>query len=196
MSEAQLGLDSAQGYLNRLIRELQATTTEKKQPLLQVLEYLSHHIRTTRDEIGALRPDGGLSSAADELEEIVGETAKAANAIMGAAETIETIATRTPPDIATELTNAVTLIYEASAFQDITGQRITKALRALQEIEGKIQALSQACESFAGAVGGAEAAPNGAAAGDAALLNGPQLGRNACSQSDIDALFDSFNATP
>jgi len=193
MTEQPLGLDSAQDYLNRLIRELHATATEKKQPLLLVLEYLSRHIKLTRDEIGALRPDGtrGLSSAADELEEIVGETAKAANEIMNAAELIETIATRTEPEIATALINAVTRIYEASAFQDITGQRITKALRALQEIEGKIAALSRACDSLSGAMG--ESAP---APGDAALLNGPQLGRDAFTQSDIDQLFESFGKTP
>jgi chemotaxis protein CheZ len=158
--------------------------------LLLVLEYLSRHIKTTRDEIGALRPEGrSLSAAADELEEIVAETARAANEIMSAAEAVESIAPHTAPDIAAALTAAATRIYEASAFQDITGQRITKALRALQEIEGKIDALARACDSLAGS-------GETAAAGDAALLNGPQLGRSAFTQSDIDKLFESFGSTP
>ncbi len=51
-------------------------------------------------------------------------------------------------------------------------------------MEEKIEALSRACESLSD--------PIAAATGDAALLNGPQLGGEACSQSDIDRLFDSF----
>jgi chemotaxis protein CheZ len=78
----------------------------------------------------------------------------------------------------------VTRIYEASAFQDITGQRITKIVRALQHIESKLQTLVEEC---GGADDTAEGEPE--VTGDAALLNGPQLGKNANSQTEIDLLF-------
>lgn len=183
-----LQIDDAHGYLERLIRELHALGTERKQPLVTVLEYVSRHIQLTREEVGALKPSGGnsLSSTADELEEIVSETAKAANEIMGAAETVEAIAVETAPSIREALQAAATRIYEASAFQDITGQRITKVVRALQHIESRVEALTRAC-------GEAIAAPQGGSppVADAALLNGPQLGKNAATQSEIDSLFDS-----
>jgi chemotaxis protein CheZ len=186
-----LQIDNAQDYLDRLIRELHALGNEKKQPLVTVLEYLSHHIRVTREEIGALKlSDSGdfLSSTADELEEVVEETARAANEIMGAAEAIEAVAAGTDPKPREALQAATTRIYEASAFQDITGQRITKVVRAFQHIETRIEALAQACGEALSQSGTREAPK-----GDAALLNGPQLSRAAATQSEIDSLFDSLD---
>lgn len=189
-----LHIENAQTYLDRLIRELHALGNEKKQPLVTVLEYLSQHIRVTREEIGALKPGDGedfLSSTADELEEIVAETARAANEIMGAAESVEAIAAGTDPKTRAALQAAATRIYEASAFQDITGQRITKVVRALQHIEIRIEALASACGEALSQSNGGETPK-----GDAALLNGPQLSRAAATQSEIDSLFESLDATP
>jgi len=174
-----LHIDNAQGYLDRIIRELHALGNEKKQPLVTVLEYLSQHIRLTREEIGALKPGGEnfLSSTADELEEIV-----------GAAESVEAVAVGTDPKTREALQMAATRIYEASAFQDITGQRITKVVRALQHIESRIEALTRACGDALAKSGHAEVPRS-----DDALLNGPQLSKNAATQSEIDSLFDSMD---
>lgn len=186
-----IGLESAHGYLDRVIRELHGLGTQQKQPLLGVLQYLSEHIRRTRDELTALRPSTKgtnlLSSTADELGEIVDETARAANEIMSAAEAIEVAAVGADPALNEKLLAATTRIYEASAFQDITGQRISKIVNALQHIEDKLSRLLDACGDL-----GEDAEPNAGPIGDAALLNGPQLAVTANSQSDIDALFDSL----
>ena len=187
-------LETAQGYLDRLIRELHGLGTEKKQPLVGVLEYLSQHIRATREEIGALKPGGGndvLSSTADELEEIVAETGRAANEIMGAAEAVEAIAADLDTQARDALQAATTRIYEASAFQDITGQRITKVVRALQQIESRIEALANACGNAIASV-----RQDNVVEGDSALLNGPQLGKAAATQDEIDSLFDALDAVP
>ena len=187
-----LRLETAQDYLDRVICELRALSSERKGELLGVLEYLSLYIRRTREEVSTLRPEGKgtdfLSSTADELEEILTETANAANEIMAAAEAIEGIGAKADPETASALLGAVTRIYEASAFQDITGQRITKVVRALQHIEGRIGALVQACGDGV-ASAGPDVAPDEGAGGDADLLNGPQLSKNANTQSDIDRLF-------
>ena len=182
-------LMNAHGYLNRVIRELKALDSPQKNTLVGVLQYLSDHIRVTRDEIGALRTGGStpiFSSTADELEEIVTETARAANRIMDAAEAIERAAAGAEPPLAAALTDAVTSIYEASAFQDITGQRIAKIVGGLQAMETSLASLVAA---FGPLDDGAQA-PH--AEGDAALLNGPQLEKNASNQNDIDALFESL----
>lgn len=186
-----LRLETAQDYLERVIRELRALSSERKGELLGVMEYLSLYIRRTREEVSTLKQEerGGefLSSTTDELEEILTETAKAANDIMGAAETIEEIGAKADPETAAALSDAVTRIYEASAFQDITGQRITKVVRALQHIEGRIAALAEACDD--GPPKSVTPPPLEQKEGDAALLNGPQLGKNANTQSEIDRLF-------
>jgi chemotaxis protein CheZ len=187
--QGELRLESAQSYLEGVIKELRSLDSRHKGTLLNVLEYLSQHIHRTRDEIGALRTtttgEPLLSSTTDELEEILVETAKAAHQIMGASEEIEALASQTNPAIGAKLRDAVTRIFEASAFQDITGQRITKIVRALQAIETKIHALSFLCDESASA----PRVPIGTEERDS-LLNGPQLSTFASSQEDIDRLFD------
>jgi chemotaxis protein CheZ len=183
-------LMNAHGYLDRVIRELKALESPQKNTLVSVLQYLSDHIRVTRDEIGALRTVSSnppiFSTTADELEEIVTETARAANRIMDAAEAIERAAAGAEPALAGALMEAVTSIYEASAFQDITGQRIAKIVGALQSMESNL-------DSLVAAFGPPEGdGPTQAPDGDAALLNGPQLEKNASNQTDIDALFESL----
>src|SRR5579863_4233239 len=98
-------IEDAHGYLDRVIHELQALRSEKKHPLLGVLQYLSDHIRNTRSELSALRRTDRemFASTADELEEVVSETARAANEIMGAAETIEGLMPKVDPDVAQQL---------------------------------------------------------------------------------------------
>jgi chemotaxis protein CheZ len=185
-------LQDSHGFLDRVIGELRTVQSPQKDTLVGVLQYLSDHIRTTRSEISALRSGPGsqqlFGSTADELEEIVTETARAANRIMDAAETIETVAAVLDPALASALMDAVTSIYEASAFQDITGQRITKVVRALQSIETKLASLVDAF----GPPGSDEISTVAAAEGDARLLNGPQLEKHVSQQTDIDALFDSL----
>ena len=143
-----LQLPDAEGYLNRVIGELRTLKAPHKNTLVSVLEYLSDHIRLTRSEIGALKSGSGnaqvFSTTTDELEEIVTETARATNRIMDAAESVEKVAATLEAGPAGTLMDAVTSIYEASAFQDITGQRITKIVRALQSLEEKLASLTRA----------------------------------------------------
>lgn len=188
---APFQLSNAHGYLNRVIQELRAVPSPQKDTLVGVLQYLSDHIRKTREEIADLRPQDDSTkvflNTTDELGEIVSETARAANRIMDAAETIETVAAVIDPQNAATLRAATTNIYEASAFQDITGQRITKITRALQGVESKLGLLLEA-------FGPPEEARKDEARGsdDQGLLNGPQLESKANSQAAIDALFASL----
>jgi len=55
----------------------------------------------------------------------------------------------------------------------------------LQSLETKLASLTEA-------FGAAQGAMDGGPEGDQALLNGPQLKKNASSQSDIDALFETL----
>lgn len=191
-TKADDGTDTAQDYLEQVIKNLRKLSNERKGEILGVLEYLSIYLRRTREEVSTLRHSNKgvvlIASSADELEEILTETAKAANEFMGAAESIETIAAKVEvPEHTEALMNEVTRIYEASSFQDITGQRITKVVRALQHIEKRIVALADACGDTATH---SPPPPASERSGDAALLNGPQLAKTANSQSEIDRLFE------
>lgn len=165
------------------------------------IESLAHYIQNARSEIASLRPDEitdeHLPAAGEELEAIVGATEQATNSIMEAVEEIEAVAGELKPEQAERITAAVTRVYEACSFQDITGQRITKVVNALRHIEDKVQALLLAF--------GDDAMPNPKRSGTAArradgkdrpdehLMNGPQSADSAISQDDIDALLASFD---
>lgn len=161
------------------------------------LEELVSYIHIARQEIAALRPDEIQShyipSATDELDAIVEATEVATNEILDAVEIIENLQDRVDPEIAEIIANNTTRIYESCNFQDITGQRITKVVKALKHIEDKVEALVAALwERNEDGSASPDGKPKKETTDDSDLLNGPQLPANAFRQEDIDALFASF----
>jgi chemotaxis protein CheZ len=127
-----------------------------------------------------------VPSAADQLEAVVHATEAATNTILAAAEKIEKVQTEVGAPQASKLGEIVGEIYEACSFQDITGQRIAKVLRALRTIEERLAKMAATLER----AGTAPVEPTGdTRVGDEKLLNGPQLAGQAMSQADIDALL-------
>ncbi len=160
--------------------------------LLTEIEDLAATVASTRAEIVAMGADdinaSHIPSATDELDAIVTHTATATDSILESCEQLEAMMGRLGREDAQTLQDAVTRIYEACSFQDITGQRITKIVAALQAIERKVAHMI-GLFSPSGANGRTSREP----AGPASLLNGPQLPDAAMGQSDIDALLASFD---
>ncbi len=160
------------------------------------LEALAGYIHRAKDEIAAIRPEDianeHIPLASDELGAIGTHLEEATNGILDACDTLEEVGKDLDGDAATKLDDAVTRIYEACNFQDLAGQRMTKIVTTLQEIEGRVDRLLLA---FGHPGGKAAAAPAAAPEpkGDDDLLNGPQLPGNAVSQDDIDKLLASFD---
>lgn len=168
--------------------------------LYQELESLAEFIRSAKTEIADLRPerisDEHVPVATDELDAIVAATEEATGTILDNVEVIEGLAGEMPEAISGKVADSITKIYEACNSQDITGRRISKAIRTLQGIEEKIEALVTA-------LGGereraAKPQPKRSAPAetsntktDADLLNGPQMPGEGISQEDIDALLAS-----
>jgi chemotaxis protein CheZ len=154
---------------------------------------LSEFIHALRSDIVAVRTDEVkkefIPTATDELD-----------AIMDAVEKIEGVGGALSGDAAAKLTDATTKVYEACGFQDITGQRITKVVKALKEIEHRVDAMVAAFGDEAGARPATAASSPAAKSKDGngpkpitdeGLLNGPQLKSAAKTQDEIDALFGS-----
>lgn len=134
-----------------------------------------------------------IPSATDELDAIVLATEQATSVILDSAEKIEATFEKVSDDVREDLNEAVTNIYEACSFQDITGQRISKIVATLLEIEEKIQELVTA---FGSRLPPAETAGDGIVqdlGDDASLLNGPQLPGGGKSQEEIDALLNDLD---
>jgi chemotaxis protein CheZ len=163
--------------------------------LYREVEALGDYIKTVRHDIAALRPEDisarHIPMATDELDAVVSATADATGIILGGMEEIERLAGGLPPEVAAPLGEIVIKVYEACGFQDITGQRISKVVKALRHIEGKIDALLAV---FGADLSQAAATDLPIVDGDSGLLNGPALPAAAMnSQADIDALLASFD---
>jgi len=183
-----------------IVGTLHGDLTAGEAAVYNELDGLAQIIRNAKAEIAEIRPDEissrHLPVAQDELDAVVSATEAATNCIMAAAEKIEATAAAVGGEHADVLSEAVTNIYEACGFQDITGQRITKVVRTLHQIESKVTALLAAFGEDIKPAKKAEAKPeagdaNGQASlpGDRELLNGPQMPAAAISQDDIDAIL-------
>jgi chemotaxis protein CheZ len=166
--------------------------------LLAELEGLGRTVARAKQEIASLRVDditeSHIPSATDELDAIVGHTAHATNEILDCCEVLEGVAAKLGTAEAEALGGAITRIYEACSFQDITGQRIGKVVAALKAIEARVEAVTQKFD------GTATPAPPSVAAPDATpetegrrLAHGPQLPGAGVSQADIDRLLADFD---
>lgn len=167
--------------------------------LRKEIENMASYIIRAKQEIASMVPNPeegapqNITAASMELSEVVSATEAATNSIMDAADVIQQ-ACASISDEATrnKLMDASIKIYDACTFQDITGQRITKAIRTFQHIEARVFAL---VELFGGAIPEGYVPPKGVAKierADEALMAGPQLSGEAPKQEDIDRLFDSL----
>jgi chemotaxis protein CheZ len=158
--------------------------------LYRELEDLARFIQSAKREIAALRPhdiqDEHIPMATDELDAVVVATAQATGEILDRAEALERLAPTLPPAAAAEITDAVTRIFEASNFQDITGQRINKVVKTLKYIENKIDSL---VTTFGTRELETPSPPMEEPQGDAKLLHGPQMPAVANTQAEIDAIL-------
>jgi chemotaxis protein CheZ len=165
------------------------------------LEALARYIEEAKREISSIRcddiPAKHIPAASGELDAIVTHLEEATGTILDACEGLEAVARRAGGETEAAICDIVTRVYEACSFQDITGQRITKVVKALQTIEERIGRLVAVLGRELSGAGQGAAAGDGDAApdrdGDARLLNGPQPLGVANSQADIDALLAALD---
>ena len=172
-----------------VLSSMRGDLSEREALLFHEVEELGAMIANARHEIAALKVDDitgtHIPSATDELDAIVAHTAVATEAILESCETLDNLCDKIDGEIAATLRHATTRIFEACGFQDITGQRITKVVSTLKQIDAKV---SQLVISF-GRGNQAKSATTEAAPAAVALENGPQLPANAMDQSGIDLLL-------
>ncbi len=160
-------------------------------------------IDSTKYEIAALHLPGedtpDISRMSDELGAIVSGTEQATENILSAVEQIDenatdllaTLKVDNQIDMAADIQEQVVKIFEACNFQDLTGQRISKVIRAFGFIEKRVDQMMEiwgGIDSFKG-FEPEEITDNGSGHH---LLNGPSLvhDTDVANQDDIDALFD------
>lgn len=163
------------------------------------VQKLAEYIHSVKGELADLCPDelkeDFLPAAADEPDAIVKHTESATGTILDAAETLENVASSLGGEQGEAITDAVTNIYEACNFQDITGQRITKVVTTLQHIETELDKLVRVfgAQIDSDSLEQKRKARAAKTAADEDMLNGPSLPDQATKQDEIDALLASFD---
>ncbi|TAE83665.1 MAG: hypothetical protein EAZ74_05730 [Alphaproteobacteria bacterium] len=155
------------------------------------------YIAEAKKEILAIVPqeqdEKFFNAAGDELSAVVEATENATNTILDSTDTIITTARKVDNELIRQrLFQHANIIYDACSFQDITGQRVNKVLKTLEQVETKIARLAVLFgtnnELVASTALTSEDALRDKRA-DAHLMEGPQLKGHGVSQADIDALF-------
>jgi chemotaxis protein CheZ len=152
--------------------------------------YIADFIQQTRNEIADLQPNeirnNRIPGASVELDAVVKDTETATSIIMTEAEGLMAVEPEDLDAYKDRVDGAMMRIIEACAFQDLTGQRVTKVVATLRHIEGRV---SQFAETLGVKDAKAEETEDERRRREL-MLNGPAIGGPASSQDDIDALFN------
>jgi len=164
------------------------------------LRELLDYIGAAKSELVEMQPKSlsnrDIPDAGEQLDAIVKSTEDAAEAIMDAADSVGQIAEELDDEVGGRLAQISTDLFQASSFQDLTGQRITKVTRTLAHLEERLNALADA-------IGDDYVAPDpeeeiarddeGLVQDETDLLHGPQLEGEGNSQAEIDAILAAFD---
>ncbi len=166
------------------------------------LEKLFAYVDKVRMEIAALNlPEKDsdhdrFQAMSKQLDGILEATVDASDKIMGAVEknneAIEKLQALVSDDeqsaVIEEIVDGHNEIFEACAFQDLTGQRVTQLSKSVSYVEERVSALHELWGKDE--LDKIELEPEKELTEDEKLLNGPQAKAEALNQADIDALFD------
>nr|WP_246522815.1 protein phosphatase CheZ [Neoroseomonas eburnea] len=132
-------------FMDRRIAELSAEVAASVQLAGMTEENLATRIAEVHSQIARLIaiPASGARNSGLELEAVVQATEAAAETILEAAEAIQRWLDDGAQDTASiaALTERVNAIFQACSFQDLTGQRIRRAIRQLQQVETMLEGL-------------------------------------------------------
>ena len=175
---AELGaaMEELRRFVDRRIAELSVEVHGATQLLDFSEANLSGQLARIQQEIGRVVAAPALATRTSglELETVVQATEQAANQIMEAAEAIGTwIEGQGDPATVEAISQRLNAIFEACTFQDLTGQRIRRAIEHLERVETMLGGLAAPDAA-------AEAPPD---APPEPALN-PDLGQN-----EVDRLF-------
>lgn len=179
-------------FMDRRIAELSAELSATSDMADMAEEKLSRQLATVHEQIAQLVaiPASSARNSGLELEAVVHATESAANVIMEAAEAISAWISGGQKDEASiqALSARVNSIFEACSFQDVTGQRIRRAIQHLQQVETMLEQI------VPGVV--PDGAPRLVIATQMRTVTEAALATPDLSQDDIDALLNGAPPKP
>lgn len=198
--KGDITLEDVGGIFMKMASSLNPSSSVADNFVHQEIAKLAKYINEAKHEIFSIqtndKAEDVIFDASKHLEEVVKATEEATNIIMDSADAVQAAASGVGGEKEQQIMDATTRIYDACAFQDITGQRITKVITLLANIEERIGKLN---DLFGSEPAEQEAEKNAVKAeevvlpkDDKDLLNGPQLTGQGTSQEEIDRLLASM----
>jgi chemotaxis protein CheZ len=174
-------LDDLRRFMDRRVAELSNEVHGATQLLGYSEDNLSSQLTRLHEQVANMiaAPGEATRNSGLELEAVVHTTEAAANQIMEAAEAISGFIRTAIPDRAAvaQISARVDDIFAACAFQDLTGQRVRRAIEHLQHLESSLSGMITPPGEVARPIFQPQA--------PTVVSNGADL-----PQGDIDALFD------
>ncbi len=177
-AEIGVAFDELRRFVDRRIAELSAEIHATVQLMDFSETNLTGQLTRIHEQIGKLvaAPVASARNSGLELEAVVQTTEAAANRIMEAAEAIgDWLHAGSDPRSVEAVSERVNAIFEACTFQDLTGQRVRRAIEHLQQVESMLGTLAGMPE---------EAQTQAVPREPEATPAGPDLG-----QDDVDRMF-------
>jgi chemotaxis protein CheZ len=202
-------IEAVEEMFGRKHESMDGNNAKLYQEIGELAKFINNAKKELREIQGSQLTEIEIPGATNQLDTIVQMTEAATGKIMDECDKLNTfhndlrerLLAMDPPidpnamagvdDSINEAMTSITHIYEACNFQDITGQRIQKVVRALQEVErqvlrmvvvfGLMQKDSKLDETTKAEL-----------KAEAELLEGPQLPGQGLEQDDIDALLSKL----
>lgn len=178
---------------DHLMGSLQSTFAALDSSILREFGAISRSINDVRREVASLQPheqeDESIPVAGKELRAIVNSTEDATHSIMGAAENILSIEADTYESYREAVESEVMRIFESCSFQDITGQRVSRVVDALEDIDERVGRIAVAVGAATDSDEKATRREQRDSRKKALILNGPAKDGAGVGQDDIDAMF-------
>ena len=158
------------------------------------LKSIADYISFLRSEISALQPNDmrakRIPAAGEELSAVISATEAAGNAIMTRAEAVMSAEPADLVDFKAFVDEQMLGIFEACSFQDLTGQRITKVVKTLEQIETRVSRFADATNANDSNGYADDNEASDAERRERLLIHGPSLAGDGMQQSEIDRMLD------
>lgn len=163
--------------------------TYNRENVVQIISMVLRRMSDSRALFGEILK-AHIPKATEELKVIVSTTESTTNTIMEACENIQKALGAEKSPLSQKVEAEIGKIIEACTFQDITGQRISKITKTMQEIYDRLQELLHILDGrFSEIAKSKKAVPAAVPKEDKHLMNGPQLPGQGVTQEEIDRLL-------
>lgn len=193
----RVGVSEIKSIVGEVMESFEGDPDPREIHFRDELRDLLNFIEQTKNDLSGIQPkdlsENKIPEASNQLDQVVAATEDAAGKIMDSAEELSDLAETLDGELAERLMTISMHIFEASSFQDITGQRVTKVVNTLKYLEEKLSVLADAIGDTDSHIKAGQETGDGCLESDENLLQGPQCSVTGNNQDEIDALFDSFD---